>query len=90
MDRITIKTLRIAVATLNRLAGNPTEVWTRQTDGSNKAHVGSYVLDAAYGGYRLCQIVGDGGGERDITGRGTARETYNAIHAFRAGLLSDK
>ena len=90
MERITIKTLRIAVDTLNRLAGNPADIWTRQPDGSNKAHVGSYVLDASYGGYRLGKIVGESGGESDITGRGTARETYNAIHAFRAGLFANK
>lgn len=52
----------------------------------NEMGVGNYTLDCAYGGYRLCRIVNAGGGQRDITLRGTARETYDCIRAFIAGV----
>lgn len=84
-NRITIKHLRAAIAALNIELGLPTQVWQRQGN-DNVAQVGCYVLDAAYGGYRLCQIVNEAGGERDITPRAKAREAYDLIHAYMRGL----
>ena len=84
-DRITIKHLRWAVDALNIACGFPTKAW-ETTPAGNKAHVGCYVLDCAYGGYRLCRIVNESGGERDITPLRGARETYELIRAYRAGL----
>ena len=85
MTRTTIKTLRSMVDSLNEFTGNPTEVWKREGN-RNVAHVGAFVLDAAYGGYRLSQIVSDGGGERDLTPRLPAGQCADAIRAFECGL----
>ena len=85
MTRTTIKTLRQMVDNLNVLTGNPVKIWTRIGD-KNVAHVGAFVLDAAYSGYRLSQIVSDGGGERDLTPRLPAGQCANAIMAFERGL----
>jgi len=88
--RVTIKTLRELVDALNEQTGNPAKVWSTDENGNNKAHISAYVLDAAYGGYRLCQIVSAGGGERDLTPRGTARECADQIRAFMAGIQTAK
>lgn len=85
-DRVTMKILERLVDQLNELTDNPTQIWTRDNNGHNRAHVGAYVLDAAYGGYKLSQIVSNSGGERDITGRDTAGNTARLIRAYMAGL----
>jgi len=86
MDRITIKHLRRAVDSLNDTFGYPRDAYQDQRDenGHLRANEGTFTLDCAYGGYRLCQMA-QGGGERDLTPRGNARQTYTAIHAFRDG-----
>ena len=48
------------------------------------ASTDTYTLDAAYGGYRLCQRCRFGG-ERDLSDRATGRETYSVINAFING-----
>lgn len=83
--RTTIKTLRTLVATLNNITGNPTEAWARNADGVQRAVPGVYVLDCAYGGYRLCRIVSESGGERDITPRYGATMTADLIRAYMCG-----
>ena len=85
MTRTTIKTLRSMVDSLNELTGNPTQVWKREGN-RNVAHVGAFILDACYGGYRLSQIVSDGGGEHDLTPLLPAGQCANAIRAFERGL----
>jgi len=75
-----MKTLQQRVDMLNRMANLSDNIWHE-----GKMVPGMFVLDAAYGGYRLCQIVTAGGGERDITGRAGARETYELINAFIDG-----
>lgn len=84
--RTTMKTLEGLVDGLNEMTGNPTQIWIRGEDGHNHAHVGAYVLDAAYGGYRLCQISNESGGERDMTPRETAGNTAQLIRAYMAGI----
>jgi hypothetical protein len=86
MNRTTVKTLRILVDRLNDMAGMPREAWVRDSDGNFRQMEGVYVLDCAYGGYRLSQIVGKTGGERDITGRYGAAITADLIRAYMAGL----
>ena len=90
-DRITINHLRRQVANLNALFGYPTEPYATERDaqGGLVANDGTFTLDAAYGGYRLCQMC-KGGGERDITGRDTARATYDKIRAFIDGASAMK
>ena len=87
MERITVSHLKRRIALLNDIFGYPQDAWSGERDsrGGLVASVGTYVLDRANGGYRLCQMCGPNGGERDITPRGTARETYDAINAFIDG-----
>jgi len=40
--------------------------WRRLKNGKLKARVGTWVLDRAYGGYKVSQIVTVTGGERDL------------------------
>ena len=84
--RINQADLYKVLSRINHATGNQQKGWTQQEDGTFKANVGTYVLDWAYGGVQLAQLVNDGGGERNITGRGTKRETYHRMHAFLAGL----
>ena len=84
MERTTKKTLRELVYTLNDMAGKT--AYQRLDNGSLVANIGVYVLDCAYGGYRLCQIVSKTAGERDITPRYGARVTADLIRAYMAGL----
>ena len=86
MTRITMKQLQAQVDALNSYTGNPTVIWRKEThNGPHIAHVGAYVLNAAYGGYRLCQIVGESGGERDLTPRVSAGECSRLISAYIMG-----
>jgi hypothetical protein len=84
-NRITAKQLLSKVAMINDLFGYDREAYTRHPDGTFTANVGTFVLDQSYGGYRLCQIASKSGAERDLTVRGTARETYQEITAFAGG-----
>jgi hypothetical protein len=86
MNRTTVETLRILVDQLNDMAGMPRDAWVRDEHGINLSVEGVYVLDSAYGGYRLSQIVGRSGGERDITGRYGAAITAGLIRAYMAGI----
>jgi hypothetical protein len=86
IERITKNRLRGIVSRLNEQFGQPVDAWTRDESGNLRATPGVFVLDCAYGGYRLSRVISEGGGERDITPRGTARETYDNIRAFMAGV----
>jgi hypothetical protein len=85
-----------AVRGLNRIAGFSEEeadapLNTRGEDGVYRAMVGRYVLQGAYGGLQLQQIVNEGGGVRSITsGYGTKREVYHLIHAYREGMAAGR
>jgi hypothetical protein len=83
--RITKKHLQHQIDNLNAMFGYSLQAYSKDADGKFTANTGTYVLDCAYGGYRLSQICNENGGERDITPRGTARETYDNIRAFIAG-----
>ncbi len=83
--RTTIKTLRTLVATLNTGTGNPVDPYRREGDRLISVP-GVYVLDCAYGGYRLAQMVGETGGERDITPRYGAAITADLIRAYMDGI----
>jgi len=90
MERITKNHLRHVVAELNAEFGQPADAWQHDESGNLHATPGVFVLDCAYGGYRLSRICTPGGGERDLTPRGTARETYDCIRAFIAGARAAK
>lgn len=83
-DRVTKAQLRGLVDRINAAFGMPLEAWER--DGSGYRSIpGVFTLDIAYGGYRLCRIVGEGGGETDITPRLPAGQAYVAMRAFLEG-----
>ena len=91
-QRTTVKTLRLLVDWLNDMVEMPREAWRKEADSTlpaghgMRAIPGVYILDCAYGGYRLAQIVGETGGERDITGRYGATITADLIRAYMAGI----
>ena len=86
-NRITKTTLHNRIEILNDMFDRPHDAYSGERDEHGRliANAGTYVLDCAYGGYRLGQMC-KRGGQRDITPRGTARETYDAINAFIAGV----
>ena len=80
-----------SVRLLNVIAGfsEDTPLWTRDAEGNNRATVGMYVLSGAYGGWKLEQMVGEGGGVRTIThGYVSKREVYHMINAYREGMMA--
>jgi hypothetical protein len=85
MDRINKQQLKDLVSHLNYITDAPIEAYTKGADGRYRSNIGCYVLDWAYGGVALDQIMTDGGGVRNIIGRGTKRETYFAIRTYIDG-----
>ena len=87
MYRITKKQLESTVALINRTLGMPETPYATQRDdmGGLVANSGNYHLDMAYGGYRLVRMC-ESGGTRDISPRGTKRETYDFCRAFLDGI----
>ena len=90
-DRITMARLKSRVSLLNDVFGFADSPYQEERDSSGGliANAGTYVLDCAYGGYRLGQMC-PGGGERDLSGRGTARETYDVVNAYIDGATAMK
>ena len=51
--------------------------------------VGGYLLDGAYGGWKLVKVTNESGGQTDITsGYAPKKELYYQIRAFLSGLES--
>ena len=86
MNRITIKDLHYVVSLLNDATGAEREPYTRDEQGQFRANVGTFRIDRAYGGFRLERIATEGGGARDISPRGTAREVYTFINGMLEGI----
>ena len=87
MDRITLKRLESIVGRINSVLDMPESPYAAQRDdrGGLVANAGNYHLEMAYGGYRLVRMC-EGGGTRDISPRGTKRETYEYCRAFLDGI----
>ena len=92
--RYTKRDLDNAVRGLNLMAGFTAEeadapLWIHTRGEDSRAMVGRYYVSGAYGGWKLVQIVNEGGGERGITdGYGTKREVCQLIHAYREGMAA--
>ena len=86
--RITSKNLENLCEHLNTVTGNNIVPWVQGDDGRNKASIGTYYIDGAYGGWSLSQLVNEGGGARDVLSSGhvPARELFNLIHAYLRGM----
>ena len=86
--RVTKKDLQNKIDYLNELTDNnkkPYEFgkgWKR----------GTYLLSGAYGGYKLEQVVNDGGGVRDVlyTGFTTKKDLYKNVCSYVNGLYDSK
>lgn len=87
MDRMTKAMLTSRLDALNDALDLPREPYAAERDanGGLRANDGAFLLDWAYGGVRLSRMC-KGGGERDISGRGTMRECYTFIDAMLAGI----
>jgi len=83
--KILMRDLEAACNRLNLTAGTPMTPYSK-VDGKSVANIGNYHLDSAYGGWKLVQMCGEGGGIRTITdGYVSKPELYNLIHAYIRG-----
>jgi hypothetical protein len=81
-QRITKAMLKKRLDILNDVFEYDRDPYARDEQGNIKGNHGTFVIDSAYGGHRLSQMFGYGTGERDLSPRGTARETYDIINAW--------
>lgn len=89
--RITNKHLENQVDILNNHTNQPEKSWTKNDNGEYKSNVGNYHIAGAYGGWKLEQIVNEGGGVREITNyRMTKRELYYVLHSMNNLLRQEK
>ena len=92
--RYTQRDIDGAVRGLNIMAGftaaeADAPLWIHTAGEDSRAMVGRYWVQGAYGGWKLVQIVNEGGGERSITqGYVSKRELYSLIHAYREGMAA--
>jgi len=90
MTRTTMEHLKVKLEFLNFITGSPQKPWER-VDGRLVAQVGCYVISGGgYGGYKLCRITNEGGGQKDITRAGTKTELYELMRAFISGVEAEK
>lgn len=87
-NAITQKDLEAVVARLNRMTGQPLAPYIKKGD-KLIAAIGNYHLDWAYGGVKLVQMMGEGGGIRCVSQSGytTKRGLFNEMHTLITGLL---
>ena len=80
--RISSTQLRPLIDALNVKTGHPKQVWT-STPGGSHSIVGCYVLDGAYGGWKVAQIANEHGGQHEV-GHGycTTRECYYMLRGM--------
>ena len=48
--------------------------------------IGALILDCAYGGYKVAQVINTGGGQTDLSYRGSIKEIYNFLSGYEAAL----
>lgn len=86
--RISERDLENVCKRINKATGNKEAAATWDENGKTIYNIGTYIFDAAYGGYQFQQIVSDGGSVRTISSGGYVpkRELYNQMQAFLAGI----
>ena len=85
MERITIKHLEAIARRLNKMTNSP----TTYMDANRNILVGHFHIDRAYGGFSLCRTDNSSGGVTQpmgYAGHVPARELYERMHAFMAGI----
>ena len=91
MNRITKKQLQSRIETINSILGLPATPYTVHEDGTRIVNEGVFILTQAYGGYGVGKMSEEGGTWSAIwNGHITAREAYERICAFIAGLTFTK
>jgi hypothetical protein len=73
------------VVILNNRLGRPQYAWNR-IGTRNVCTVGALTLDGAYGGWRLHEVVNDGGGVREIGPRMSKSAMAEYIRAMLEGV----
>ena len=90
MERITIQHIQNQVDILNEFTGQPQESYTKKENGKYSFNIGCYYIGQAYGGYKLEQVVNEGGGVKEITYyRLTKRELYYVVQSMNNMLRSE-
>lgn len=90
MARAKMQHLKARLEFLNFITGSPDKPYER-VNGRLVAQVGCYVISGGgYGGYKLCRITNEGGGQKDITKAGTKLELYELMGAFTEGVMAEK
>ena len=90
MARAKMEHLKARLEYLNIITGSPKKPYER-VNGRLVAQVGCYVISGGgYGGYKLCRITNEGGGQKDITKAGTKLELYELMGAFTKGVMAEK
>jgi hypothetical protein len=91
MNRITKKLLQARIDTINSILNLPATPYTLQEDGTRSVNQGVFILTQAYGGYGVGKMSEEGGtGSAIWHGHITARDAYERISAFIAGLTFTK
>lgn len=87
-NRITEKQLFAVCERINRTMGTPLAPYARNADNQIVPQGNAYLIDMAYGGYSLHQMMPTGTGERDVFGCGhvTKRDLIGRMFAFLAGV----
>lgn len=80
MGRMTKEKLKTRLDWVNDALGEPREAYTITDDGL-RVNAGVVTLDWAYGGVRVCRMVGPGGGETDLSLRGNMRDAAAFLDA---------
>lgn len=92
--KITRKMLQERIARLNVVLGRPAEAWSKDGNGKYlRSNEGHFLLDTYSPGdgwtrYKLMQIVGESGGEREISHSCTASELWEYLNGVFAVLDS--
>jgi len=90
MARAKMEHLKARLEFLNFITGSPDKPYER-VNGRLVGQVGCYVISGGgYGGYKLCRITNEGGGQKDITKAGTKLELYELMGAFIEGVQAEK
>jgi hypothetical protein len=91
MNRITKKLLQARIETINSILNLPATPYTLNEDGTRSVNQGVFILTQAYGGYGVGKMSEEGGTWSAIWhGHITARDAYERISAFIAGLTFTK